>query len=421
MSNLTAVAPQPQRFKWRGLAPWLISLVVLLVIPVITTNHTAYTLMNVIAINIVFALSYNMLLGQGGMLSFGHAVFFGFGSYAAMHAMNAIGNEAYAGHGFWAHYPVVALPLVGMAAGAFVAFLIGWPFCRRAGTAFAMITLGLGELVATGSQMFPSFFGGESGVFSDRTAGPQWFGLHLDHASDVYWFMAFWLFVAVLAMWAFTRTPLGRMTNAVRDNAERMQFIGYQPHTIRYLTFIASGTFGGLAGAMAAVNYEIVTPNSLGLIPSGLVLLMAAVGGLGVFYGPIVGAIVVTLMNSLLSDYTDASLLYIGVIFVSVVLFAPRGLGGGIETMRVAWRDGELIKRLPGWIAGLFAVIFCAAGLVTLVELIYQVRHGQDNIAKSLGINFDPHTVWGWLSVVVLFAIGAGIQRAARKLREASE
>lgn len=421
MNDLTAVAPRQSRLSWRALSPWLISLVVLLVIPLVVEGGTAFTLLNLIAINIVFALSYNMLLGQGGMLSFGHAVFFGLGSYAAMHTMNLIDDASYEGVGFWAHFPVVALPLVGMIAGGLAALVIGWPFCRRAGTAFAMITLGLGELAAAAGQMFPSVFGGEAGVVSNRMVGPQWFGLELAQAADVYWFMAFWLFVAVLGMWAFTRTPLGRLSNAVRDNAERLQFIGYQPRNVRFMVFIASGAFGGLAGAMAAVNFEIITPESLGLIPSGLALLMAAVGGLGVFYGPIVGAIVVTLMNSMLSDYTDASILYVGLIFLAIVMFAPRGLGGGLEQVRVAWRSGELARRLPGWLSGAVAVLLIAAGLTVLVELLFQWRHGQDQLAQVLGMNFDPRLPWGWVAMVVLFAAGVLLKRATNTLREDSE
>ena len=160
MNDITAVAPRQNRFSWRALSPWLISAAVLLILPFVLDSGTAFTLMNVIAVNIVFALSYNMLLGQGGMLSFGHAVFFGLGSYAAMHAMNAIDEASYAGEGFWAHIPVVSMPLVGMIAGGLVALVIGW--------------------------MFPSVFGGEAGIYGNRMVGPQWFGLELAQAADVY-------------------------------------------------------------------------------------------------------------------------------------------------------------------------------------------------------------------------------------------
>ena len=418
MNDITAVAPRQNRFSWRALSPWLISAAVLLILPFVLDSGTAFTLMNVIAVNIVFALSYNMLLGQGGMLSFGHAVFFGLGSYAAMHAMNAIDEASYAGEGFWAHIPVVSMPLVGMIAGGLVALVIGWPFCRRAGTAFAMITLGLGEMVAAAGQMFPSVFGGEAGIYGNRMVGPQWFGLELAQAADVYWFMAFWTFLAVFAMWAFTRTPLGRMSNAVRDNADRLQFIGYPPRNIRFMIFIASGSFGGLAGGMAAVNYEIITPESLGLIPSGLALLMAAVGGLGVFYGPIVGAIVVSLMNSMLSDFTEASILYVGLVFLAIVMFAPRGLGGGIEQFRVALREGSLAKRLPGWLTGAVAVILISLGLVLLIELLFQWRHGDDEFAQFFGLNFVVGEVMSWVWALIMFAAGVAVMRVTKKFRE---
>jgi branched-chain amino acid transport system permease protein len=418
MNDITAVAPRQNRFSWRALSPWLISAAVLLILPFVLESGTAFTLMNVIAVNIVFALSYNMLLGQGGMLSFGHAVFFGLGSYAAMHAMNAIDEASYAGEGFWSHIPVVSMPLVGMIAGGLVALIIGWPFCRRAGTAFAMITLGLGEMVAAAGQMFPSVFGGEAGIYGNRMVGPQWFGLELAQATDVYWFMAFWTFLAVFAMWAFTRTPLGRMSNAVRDNPDRLQFIGYPPRNIRFMIFIASGSFGGLAGGMAAVNYEIITPEALGLIPSGLALLMAAVGGLGVFYGPIVGAIVVSLMNSMLSDYTDASILYVGLVFLGIVMFAPRGLGGGIEQFRVALREGSLGKRLPGWLIGAVAVILISLGLVLFIELLFQWRHGDDEFAHFFGLNFAAGSVMSWIWALVMFAAGAAVMRFSKKFRE---
>ncbi len=408
-----------KRFSsWRLGMPWVAVLMVLLLIPVVVASNGTFSIINVIAIHIVFALSYNMLLGQGGMLSFGHAVFFGLGAYAAIHVMNLIGDASYEGHGLWAHFPVFLLPLIGFFAGALAATVVGWPFSRRAGTAFAMITLGLGELVAAGSQMFPSVFGGEAGVFSNRMVGPIWFGLELAQPAQVYGFMAFWTFVAALAMWAFTRTPLGRMSNAVRDNPDRLQFIGYQQRNIRFLVFIAAGGFGGLAGGMAAVNYEIVTPESLGLLTSGLALLMAAVGGLGVFYGPVVGAVLVTLMNSLLSDYTDASVLYVGVVFLLVVMFAPSGVAGGFEQVRLAWRRGDLGVRLPGWLSSALAVVLYSSGLVATVELIYQISHGKDKLARSLGFEADPASPLVWLVIAALLAAGYGVSKAGKRYRE---
>lgn len=406
---------------WRAVVPWIFGLGILLVIPVIVSSGTAFTVLNAIAIAVVFALSYNMLMGQTGLLSFGSAMFYGLGGYAAIHAMNAIGVASAAGEGLWAGFPVFALPLVGMLAGALTAFIIGWPCCRRGGVAFAMITLALGELVAAGAVMFPTAFGGESGIFSDRMVGVVLFGMELAQPRDMYWFMAFWLFVAALGMWGFTRTPLGRMANAVRDNAERLRFIGYPPQTVRFLAFIASGAFGGLAGGMAAVNYEIITPETLHLMTSGTVLLMAAIGGARAFYGPILGAILFTLMNSLLADYTPASVFYIGLVFLVVVMFAPDGLAGILEKILHVRRASGLRTSFGSGLASIAATLFMALGLVTLVEMIFQARHGRDAMAEQLGLDFSVSEPWVWIAILLFFALGYAARQLVRKLEEVEQ
>ncbi len=414
MNDVSDATPQtPRSFPWRGFAPWLGAAVVLIVIGLVVRSNTAFTILNLIAINCVFALSYNMQLGQTGLLSFGQAMFYGLGGFAAIHAMNAIG----AGAGFWGHVPVVALPLVGFAAGGVVACAVGWPFCRHGGLAFAMITLGLGLLTATLTPMFPAFFGGASGVFSDRTAGPAWFGLQLIRADDVYWVMAFWTLVAALAMWALARTPLGRMAHAVRDNHVRVRFLGYKPRTIRFIMFVASGAFSGMAGGMASINFEIVTADAFSLLMSATVLLMAAIGGLGLFYGPILGAILVTLMQSLLSDYTQASTFYIGLVFLAIIMFAPRGLAGGFDNVRQACADGQLRQRLPAWGWGTLGSLLVAFGLITLVELLNQIHNDPDNIVAMAGLSLDPRAPWGWIAMVLLLASGYAVFKTTRRLR----
>ena len=191
-----------------------------------------------------------------------------------------------------------------------------------------MISLGIAELVAAAGFLFVSVFGGEGGVSGDRMNGPALFGLSLGPIEEVYWFIAFWTLVGTVAIFAFSRTPLGKMGEAVRDNPERVMFVGYDPTRVRYMVFIAAGGFAGLAGGMAAVNYEIFTPLSLSVLPSGLVLLMAYIGGIRYFWGPVLGAVTLTVMQSSLSDVTEAWLLYLGVLFIGVVMFAPDGLAG---------------------------------------------------------------------------------------------
>ena len=207
MTDMTAshAALEPSRsdkFRQRTV-PLILFAVVLLVIPLFNPSRSMVTLLNHMGITIVFALSYNMLLGRAGLLSFGHAVYMGLGGYFAVHVMNWIAE----GTGIWGSVPMFSMPAFGFGAGALAGAVIGWPSCRRAGTPFAMISLGVAELVAAAGFMFDSLFGGEMGISGDRMNGPELFGLSLGPVDEVYWFIAFWTFIGVLGTYAFTRTP----------------------------------------------------------------------------------------------------------------------------------------------------------------------------------------------------------------------
>ena len=249
-------------------------------------------------IAIIFAVAYNMLLGETGMLSFGHAVYFGLGGYTAIHLLRVIAAGLV--------FPVALLPLVGGLGGLFFGLLFGYLSTRRGGTAFAMITLGLMELVVALALIFDHLFGGEEGISGNRTSGPALFGSDFGSQLQVYYLIGAWMLVSLALMRAFTRTPVGRLCNAVRDNPERVQFIGYDPARIRLIAFAVSSFFAGVAGGLFAVNYELMSLNSLGAERSALVLLMAYIGGIGSFLGPVVGAVLVTFLQVALSDYTQA-------------------------------------------------------------------------------------------------------------------
>ena len=421
MTDATATSPpRPslaptarERFRTRVL-PFLLMGLALLLIPLLGPSRTALSLLNAIGINIVFALSFNMLLGRAGLLSFGHAVYFGLGGYAALHAMIAIEE----GTGLFAHLPVFALPLVGFAGGALAGAVIGWPSCRRAGIPFAMISLGIAELVAAAGFLFTSFFGGEGGVSGDRMNGPELFGLSLGPIEEVYWFIAFWTFAGTVAIFAFSRTPLGKMGEATRDNPERVMFVGYDPQRVRYMVFIAAGGFAGLAGGMAAVNYEIFTPLSLSLVPSGLVLLMAYIGGIRTFWGPILGAVVLTLMQSSLSDLTEAWLLYLGVLFIAVVMFAPDGLSGVLVALwRGATRPGAG-PRLLRWARAAGAAALAFAGLVVLVEVAVRWSHGFGEVFAPWGLSLPPGGLLTWAAALVPLALGLWLLGLATRPEE---
>ncbi|MCB1994772.1 MAG: branched-chain amino acid ABC transporter permease, partial [Rhodoferax sp.] len=230
------------------------------------TSSLALTMLTQIGIAIIACLAYNVLLGQGGMLSFGHAVYSGLGAYFAIHTLNMIGDGSLA-------LPVSLVPLVGGLFGLLMAALLGYVTTKKSGTPFAMITLGIGELVWAMSLMFPGFFGGEGGITGDRTSGEAFLGITYGPANQLYYLIAVYCFISTAALYAFTRTPLGRMLNAVRDNPERVEFIGYRTQIVRYLAFMVSGFFMGVAGGLGTLTFEIVTAEVVGAARSGAYLL----------------------------------------------------------------------------------------------------------------------------------------------------
>ena len=264
---------------------WSLFAIALIVLPMLFTSSLAVTMLSQMGYAIIICLSYNILLGQGGMLSFGHAVYTGLGSFIAIHAMNL----AAAGK---LPIPLVLIPLVGGLAGMFFAILLGFVTTKKSGTTFAMITLGIGELVASMALMFPEFFGGEGGVTTNRVYGQSIFGMTFGPAIQVYYLIAAYCFVCTAAMFAFTATPLGRILNAVRDNPERVEFIGYNTQRVRYFAFIIAGFFAGIGGGLAAINFEIVTgADSVNMVRSGGYLLFTFLGGATFFFGPIIGGV----------------------------------------------------------------------------------------------------------------------------------
>jgi branched-chain amino acid transport system permease protein len=392
-------------------ARWILFAVALVVLPFVPGLDSNFmrSMLSQMSIAAIFALSFNMLLGQTGLLSFGHAVYFGLGGYIAIHAMRLINAGM--------PVPMPLVPLFGAAGGLFFGLLIGSVTTKRAGTVFAMITLGLGELVVAASLMLTRFFGGEEGITANRTKGPHPFGLTFASQLSVYYIIAFWVFVSIALMYAYTRTPLGRMCNAVRDNPERAEFVGYNPQRVRFITFAVSAMFAGIAGGLHAVNYEIVAAEALGAARSGAVLLMAFIGGIGTFAGPIVGAVVITWLQVSLSDYSTAWQLYLGLFFVIMVLFAPGGLTGLVLMHLPLARARLLHKVLPAYLVAVVPAFVMALGAVFLLEINYRLATSPELGRKTtfFSIPVDMSTPWPWLGGVAVLAIGyVGFRRSMR-------
>jgi branched-chain amino acid transport system permease protein len=402
LSSRTALAaPDDGRRRTYGI--WLVALLLLLVLPHIPglTSNFGRSLLSQMGIAIVFALSYNLLLGQTGLLSFGHAVYFGLGGFAAIHFMRAI-NAGLA-------VPMPLVPLAGAATGLAFGLLFGAVTTRRAGVVFALISLGIGELVFAASRMLQGFSGGEEGITANRAHGPQVFGLNFASQLQVYYIIAFWVFVAAVLMYAFTRTPVGRMCNAVRDNPERAAFVGYSTQGVRFIVFSVAATFAGLAGGLHAINYEIVAADAVGAARSGSVLLMVYIGGEAHYLGAILGAITITWLQVSLSDYTTAWQLYLGLFFMAIVLFAPGGLSGLLLMHRPILRTRAFPSLLKTYAIAALPALVAAIGAIMLLEINYRRATQPDAGARMhlFGIDMDTATPWPWLAALVLFAAGA--------------
>ena len=408
--STTTLPAAPARLSPARLLIWAGFALLLIVAPLVFSSNLSITMLAQMGIAIIACLSYNILLGQGGMLSFGHAVYTGLGSYVAIHVLNAVSA------GRW-HIPVSLLPLVGGFAGLFFAVLLGYVTTKRAGTTFAMITLGIGELVFAMSLMVPEFFGGEAGVSGNRVVGEPFMGISYGPARQVYYLIAAYTFVCVLLMYAFTQTPLGRMLNAVRDNPERVEFIGYDSQRVRYLSFIIAGFFAGIAGGLGALQFELVTAEVVGANRSGAYLLFTFLGGATFFFGPIIGAVLMVIAFVLLSELTKAWLLYLGLVFVFMVMYAPGGIASLIMmNLRVAMH-GKFGRIAPQLVVMLLAAVVMLLGAGALIEMIYhlQLNRAMGDEVHYLGLTLHAASAAHWAVAGALFALGGGVLEWARR------
>jgi branched-chain amino acid transport system permease protein len=385
-------------------APWIALAVVFALLPLVFRSGSALTMLSLMGIMIVFALSYNMLLGETGLLSFGHAVYYGLGGFLAVHFMNIVIHDRLP-------VPLFLVPVVGAFSGLLFGIIFGSVSTRRAGTAFAMISLGLGELVASSSLILRGFFGGEEGVSTNRTKLLHVFGLNFGPQLQVYYLIAAWCLVCMVAMYALRRTPFGRICNAVRENPERAQFIGYSPQAVRFIAFALAGLFAGIAGALAAINFELVNSSAVGAAQSGVVLLAAYIGGTGVFIGPVIGAILVTWLEVMLSDVTEVWQLYFGLLFIGVVMFAPNGIAGLLTMHAPVWRArayAPLRQLMLSYLIALLPALAMLAGLIAIIEMIYHrsVKASDGATISLFHLTLDTTSVTPWLAAIALVAGG---------------
>ncbi|WP_191578814.1 branched-chain amino acid ABC transporter permease [Achromobacter insolitus] len=371
----------------------------------------------------LFACAFNLLAGQGGMLSFGHAAYFGVGTFATIHAMNALGGAGL--------LPTPLMPLIGGVAGLLFGVVAGWFATMRSGVYFSMITLALAELLHALAPHLKGVFGGEAGVSAMRM--PAW-GFTFGSDIEVYYLVLAWVVVSLAALYGLTRTPLGRLTLGLRENANRLRYLGYRPHALKTMVFALSAMFAGIAGGLQALNIEAGNYVLFEVKLSTDAVLFAYIGGVNAFLGPVLGASILTFLSQTLADITRSWLLYQGILFVLVMLFVPDGLVGLVLRAAKSLRERGLANWLPRAAVSVAGGLLLTGATVFTVELLQRMfaRDYRALLAMNpeagwpaiplFGQEWAPLAVSTWLVPVALFAVGLAACRWALTLwRDAGE
>ena len=314
--------------------------------------------MVLVLIAALYAMGYNLLWGQAGLISFGHATYFALGASTTIMMMNVID----AGSSF----PTPLLPLVGGLSSFLLGLIAGWFATIRTGVYFAMITVAITELVRAIVERWDSVFGGEAGLNSVRN---DWGPFGFQSLADVYYFTLAWTILGILFLWILQRSPLGLVIRGIREQEERVKFLGYDTHTLKTLVFAISAGMSGLAGSLLAFSNESTNVSLFEGANSTMVLVNTVIGGAGVFFGPAVGAALTTLFGYYVANATFYWLLYMGILFIVIVIYAPRGITGlAVDAVRrIAAGErlayGAILRRTLGGLA-------LASGTILAVEII---------------------------------------------------
>jgi branched-chain amino acid transport system permease protein len=369
----------------------------------------------------LFATAFNLLSGQAGLLSFGHAAFLGIGAITTLHVMLAAERSAIV-------FPTPFLPLTGGVASAAFGLFAGYFATRRSGVYFALITLAIAELLHSLAPRWDSLFGGEAGLSSMRM---PWAGMGFGSSLEVYYLTFAWTAVSILGLWAYTRTAFGRLTLALRENEQRALFLGYDTHRTKVIVFTISAAFSGVAGGLLAVVNETANYTLFSTHISAQVVLQSFIGGTMLFLGPALGAAALTLFAFLVSDATRSWLLYQGVLFVLVMLYAPNGLAGVIAWHVRHWTQLDWRELAPPYLLLGVSALFLGGASVFVVETMQHLFSGEYQAARRAAggafpafhlfgrswLPLDPRT---WAVPLALAVAGAfGVLRSQRLIQGA--
>ena len=276
---------------------------------------------------VVFACSFNLLLGYAGLLCFGHAMFFGGGAYITGYVLKS------------SSMPVEVGILAGAAAAAALGYVVGLVAVRRSGIQFAMITFAIAQFVYF-LLLQASFTGGEDGM--QRIPRNALLGMIDVSKSSVFYYVILALTVASIALfYRIVHSPFGEILRAIRDNEARVESLGFKPERFKLIAFVLSAAMAGLAGGMKATVFQFATLTDVSWPVSGEVILMTLLGGLGTLTGPMVGAGIVIVLNDYLAGFGEWSLVAQGAIMLLVIIFLRRGVVGELG----AYLDRHQIAR----------------------------------------------------------------------------
>jgi len=326
-ANLAGSNRQPWQARLLSLAPYISIGLVLLVLPSFLSTYPLSILTKVL-IYAIFAMSLDLIVGYTGLLSLGHAAFFGVAGYAFGILMVRYGIES-----FW-----LVVPL-GILAAGIVAAIIGYISLRVSGVYFLLVTLAFGQLLSVAAVKWTSVTGGTNGLVGIIKPHLGLPGFTWTNFS--FYYLVFLAFViCFFLLHRITNSSFGRALVGIRENEPRMQSLGYNTWAHKYVAFIIGGLFAGVAGVLFASFYGIMVPGHLGITTSSSVMLMVIIGGAGTLFGPAIGAAFILVLERFASDLVPERWpLILGVVFVICVLFLRGGFGSYLSRF---WRRVRL-------------------------------------------------------------------------------
>jgi branched-chain amino acid transport system permease protein len=281
------------------------------------------------AIFAIFSVSFNLLLGYTGLLSFGHAMFFGAGGYGTALALKHIQG-----------LPLLPAVLIGLLSAVILSLILCPLVVRVSGTAFAMLHLAFGELMHVLALKLRSITGGEDGIGGfpiPPFSIPGVVSINMKTPENFYYFAIIILGISLWIMWYFTKTPFGQIQVGVRDNAMRIDYLGFKVPQTKAVVYVVAGAFAGVAGSIYALFQNLISSGALDIFTSFAPITMTMVGGIGSFFGPILGAAIIQMIEELSTRFTEQVELVVGLILILVILYAPLGCVGLFRSLKQKW------------------------------------------------------------------------------------